>query len=987
MTTPLTSGSAMPPSGTVTFLFTDIEGSTKLAQKYPVQWEILRARHHALLHQAMDAHNGFVFQIIGDAFCVAFHTAIDALNAAVLAQRLFLQEPWSPAPIKVRMGINTGTAQTSGDDPRSGGYTGYTSLVRVQRVESVAYGGQILLSNTSAELVRIELPQDIRLLDLKEHRLKGLLNPERLWQVAAPDLPQDFPPLLSLNAIPNNLPLQLTSFVGREKEQQELKELLEKTRLLSLTGSGGAGKTRLSLQIAADLIDEFPDGVWFVELAPLTDATLIPQTIASILGLREEAGRPAMSMLSDYLRAKTTLLILDNCEHLIDACAKFADTILRVAPKIKILATSREALGIAGETAYRVPSLEIPNPKLQISIEQLTQYDAVRLFVDRALAVQPDFSVTNVNAPALAQICYRLDGIPLALELAAARVKSLSVEQIAARLDDRFRLLTGGSRTALPRQQTLRAAIDWSFSLLTKEERVLLCRLSVFAGGWTLEAAESVCGTRSVGVCEQLPHSDTPILDLLAHLVDKSLVIFEQRDSETRYRLMETIRQYAREKLLDSGEGEQARAAHFDFFLRLANDAAPQLARANQLIWLGRLEIEHDNLRAALDWALAQNEGERTLQLAIALNLFWLRRDHLKEGCEQIERVLAQTEALSNAPLRVRVMALSVLFALYQSDYARVRTFARTYLGYARAIGDTYSEGKLLWGLGWLAWHESDYAGAQALLEECLTRFTASRDLLGCADALHFLGHVAVDQSRYDAAQRYFAQSSALYKELDDHIGLLPLIGDLGLIAYLQDDFDHARAFCEQQLALGQSLDSKDNQMTALNRLGDLARCAGDDATAEKYYTASLEILRPMGVTLMLGNLQHNLAHIAKNRGEYARAVALFQASLALYREQNDKKGIGEYLVGIAGIAAAMGNLERAARLFGAAQVSREAMGATLWPANRIAYERDLATLCAQLDEATFNAAWAEGQKLTLEQAIDLAMKEVGNESSSHLSI
>jgi len=675
------------------------------------------------------------------------------------------------------------------------------------------------------------------------------------------------------------------------------------------------------------------------------------------------------------LRAKAALLILDNCEHLIDACAKFADAILRAAPKLKILATSRETLSIAGETVYRVPSLSLPPIQLPTAnFQSLSQYESVRLFIDRALAVQTDFIVTNANAPAVAQICYRLDGIPLAIELAAARIKMLSVEQVAERLDDRFRLLTGGSRTALPRQQTLRALIDWSYSLLTEEERILLRRLSVFAGGWTLEAAERVC--ESVEVWEQPPHSYTPTLDLLAHLVDKSLVVFDQHESESRYRMLETIRQYSREKLVESGEGEQVRAAHFDFFLRLANDAEPQLTRANQMTWLERLETEHDNLRAALDWAHAQNEGERTLQLTIALNLFWLRRDHLKEASEQIERVLAQTEALGNAPLRVRVMALSVLFALPRRDFARVRSFGRTYLGYARAIGDTRSEGELLWGLGWLAWHESDYAGAQALLEECLTTFTVSRDSLGCADALHFLGHVAVDQGHHDAAQRYFTQSSVLYEELGDHMGLLPLVGDLGLVAYLQDDFDHARAFCEQQLALGQSLDSKDNQMTALNRLGDLARCTGDDTTAEKHYTASLQILRAMGETSMLCNLQHNLAHVAKNRGDYVHAIALFRESLALYREQNDKKGMGEYLAGIAGIAVATGKLEQAARLFGAAEILRETIDAALWPANRIAYERDLAALRAQLDDASLNSTWAEGTAMTLEQAIDLALKD-----------
>jgi len=385
------------------------------------------------------------------------------------------------------------------------------------------------------------------------------------------------------------------------------------TRLLSLTGAGGAGKTRLALQAAADLIDEFPDGVWFVELAPLTDPGLIPQTVASVLGLREEAGRPVMAMLSDYLRAKTTLLVLDNCEHLIADCAKFADTILHAAPKVKILATSREALGIAGEVVCRVPSLSLPPkdlPGLQ-DLASLSQYEAVRLFIDRALAVQPDFSVTNTNAPAVAQICHRLDGIPLAIELAAARVKAVSVEQIAARLDDRFRLLTGGSRTALPRQQTLRATIDWSHSLLTEAERVLLRRLSVFAGGWTLDAAQAVCS------CDPVCADD--VLDLLAHLVDKSLVLFDLGDGQARYRMLETIRQYARDKLLESAEAATVRERHLSYYLKLAQYAEPKLHGPEQFEWLGRLDNEHDNLRAALECSLAGGQADQGLELASAL--------------------------------------------------------------------------------------------------------------------------------------------------------------------------------------------------------------------------------------------------------------------------------------------------------------------------------------------------------------------------------
>ncbi|MEP7200321.1 MAG: adenylate/guanylate cyclase domain-containing protein, partial [Chloroflexota bacterium] len=491
------------PTGTVTFLFTDIEGSTPLSQRYPDAFPAALAHHHAILNEAITTHHGQVFQIIGDAFCAAFHTASDTLNAALEAQRALQMEaegrttevarvdvsasvsgPPSAVRIRVRMGIHTGEASLGDMDARAGGYTGYLTLTRVQRVMSTAHGGQVLLSNASAELVRAKLPEGVNLRDMGEHHLKGIIGPEHLWQVVAPDLPPDFPPLQSLTTIPNNLPIQVTSFVGREKEITEVKRLLvgwsdrqsqdettnrpsdhpstplpsaalgtgrtsPATRLLTLTGTGGMGKTRLSLQVAADVLDMFKDGVWFIELAPLTDPALVPMTVASVLGVRGEQDRPLIATLMDWLRSKQLLFILDNCEHLVEACAEFADAVLRASRETRVLASSREALGIAGESAYRIPSLETPHPNDQIPLEALTQYAAVRLFVERATQALATFSLTQANAPAVVQICFRLDGIPLAIELAAARVKVLRVEQIAARLDDRFRLLTSGSRTAL----------------------------------------------------------------------------------------------------------------------------------------------------------------------------------------------------------------------------------------------------------------------------------------------------------------------------------------------------------------------------------------------------------------------------------------------------------------------------------------------------------------------------------------------------------
>ena len=661
------------PTGTVTFLFTDIVGSTKLAQAHPAAWEAARRRHHTIVRAAMEAQHGYVFQVVGDAFFVAFSTARDGLQAALDAHHALHGEAWGETPIKVRMGLHTGVAVLI-----DGEYQGYLTLAQAQRVMAVAYGGQVLVSDATAALVRGQLPNGVTLRDLGEQRLKGLLNPEHLWQVVAPDLPAEFPPLKSLSTIPNNLPLQVTSFVGREPEIVEVKRLLTTTRLRTLTGSGGVGKTRLSLQVAGDALDTFPDGVWFIELAPLTDPVLVPQTVAAALGVREEPARPIIATLVDHVRDKHLLLVLDNCEHLIEACAKFADTVLHAGRETCILASSREALGIAGELAYRVPSLQVPNPAQtrHIQIEQVMKYEAVRLFSERATFAQPMFMLTNANAPSVAQVCQRLDGIPLAIELAAARVKGLSAEQIAERLDNRFRLLTSGNRTALPRHQTLYAAIDWSHELLPEAERVLLRRLSVFAGGWTLEAAEEVANSEVAGsnlaielrraggqvasskrqgpsdfssdtshlplaasdlplATSHLPRAD--ILDLLLRLVDKSLVVMDALGHEARYHMLESIRQYALAKLEESGERESVRDRHLHYFVELAETAEPELRRAEQAAWFDRLDSEHDNMRAAIDWSLSSAQPTEGLRLAGALQWFWSNRGHISERTRATE--------------------------------------------------------------------------------------------------------------------------------------------------------------------------------------------------------------------------------------------------------------------------------------------------------------------------------------------------------------
>ncbi len=551
-------------------MFTDIEGSTRLWESYPTEMSVALAKHDALLRHAIEAQRGYVFKTVGDAFCAAFPTAPEALTAALEAQLALAQESWlTPSPIKVRMALHTGAVESRDND-----YFGQP-LNRVARLLSTGYGGQSLLSQVTYNLVRDSLPIQTALKDLGEHRLKDLARPEQIYQLVHPGLMSEFPPLKSLDSVslPNNLPQQVTSFIGREKELARIQEALTRSRLLTLTGAGGSGKSRLSLQAAADALETYPDGAWLVELAPLADPNLVPQTVAAVLGIKEQAGQTITQALTNGLKEKRLLLLLDNCEHLLSACAQVVAALIRACPNVTVLATSREALGIGGEQVYRVPSLSLPDPKASMAAtaESLSQFEAVRLFIDRAQAVRSEFTVTNANAPALAQLCFHLDGIPLAIELAAARTRAMAVEQINDKLDSRFRLLTGGDKSALPRQQTLRALIDWSYDLLTDSEKTLLARLSVFAGGWTLEAAEAVCAGE--------PVEDWEVLDLLTSLADKSLILSEEIPGEqaTRYRMLETIRQYAAECLSGSGEKAMVRERHIDFFVSLVEAAKPNM--------------------------------------------------------------------------------------------------------------------------------------------------------------------------------------------------------------------------------------------------------------------------------------------------------------------------------------------------------------------------------------------------------------------------
>ena len=756
-----------PPTGTVTFLFTDIEGSTRLWQDHPNAMRPALARHDQLLRRAIEENGGYVFRTVGDAFCAAFATAPEALSGVLAAQIALTAETWeTETSLLVRMALHTGSAEE-----RHGDYFGQP-LNRVARLMTAGHGGQILLSGVTQELTRDVLPDPVTRLDLGLRRLKDLARPEHVFQVSHPSLPADFPPLRSLDnpALPNNLPQQVTSFIGREAQVAEVKALLGRTRLLTLTGAGGSGKTRLSLQVAADLLDGEGDGVWLVELAALADPALVPQAVAQVLGIKEQAGKTAqrtlmetlMETLVERLRDKRLLLILDNCEHLVAACAFLAADLLRSCPDVHILASSREPLNVAGEQTYRVSSLSLPDPKRVQTAEGLSQYEAVRLFIERAQAVQPAFTVTDANAPAVAQVCFRLDGIPLAIELAAARVRSLSVEQINTRLDQRFRLLTGGSRVALPRQQTLRALIDWSYDLLTEAEKVLLCRLSVFAGGWTLKAAETVCAGEAV--------EDFEVLDLLTALVDKSLVTAESVGEDIRYRLMETVRQYAKECLRGKGEAERMRDTHLSWCITLAEEAEPQLRGPEQGAWLARLETEHDNMRAALAWGGEAAAGpDGAMRLVGALWRFWYVRGHWSEGRGHLEAALARDG--TGRETRSRMLGGLGFLVHSLGESAAGRAYLEQAVAINREIGNHSKVASNLIGLGFLTLSQGQVATARSFFEQSLAICCEIGDRSNELINLNGLGNIAYEQDEAEAARSYFVQALTISREIGERRG------------------------------------------------------------------------------------------------------------------------------------------------------------------------------------------------------------------------
>ena len=907
-------------TGIVTLLFTDIEGSTEKWEQEPERMADALARHDVLLRNAVEAHRGRVVKTTGDGIYAAFDDATGGLNAAIAIQQS-VADPAATAgmSLPVRCGLHAGPVHER-DNEFFGG-----TINRAARIMGLAYGGQALASQAVVDLVAGRLPADSSLRDLGDVRLRGIASSEHVYQVVHPSLRHEFPALRSLEVTPNNLPKHLTSFVGREREIEGAEELLNRARLLTLLGIGGLGKTRLSLQIAGDVLDSYRDGAWFVDLAPIREPSIMVSEAAKVVGVREEPGRPFIETLCAYLKPRNLLLILDNCEHLIKRSAELVHAILGAAPEVRIIATSREALRVPGEQTYTVPPLPVPNRS--DGIEALLRSPAVRLFVERAQLHKPAFALNEEEAPAVAELVARLEGIPLALELAAARVRALTVAEINVRLKDRYKLLTGGGRVLLERQQTLRALVDWSYDLLQEDEQLLLARLAVFANGFELASAEEVCGVD--------PLTPEDVLDLLTSLVEKSMVLTEQRKDGTRYRMLETIRDYAVEKLTQRDEFAATAALHCNHYFVMAKAANSGLLGHEQAEWIRRIESELDNLRAAI--ALALEGGVDPIiavKFEVAMQGFRLLRGYSTEGRKNVYAALALPAVEASDVAQGHALYVGAALAAGQSDYAEARRMLEKSLVLRRGLDNPLDIASTLSTLSWVRLHEGDAPEARACEEEALVLFRKLGELRGEAIGLQHLGEIDRELADHESARRHFEESLAIARTIMHAELEGECVRMLGEVALEEGDLVAARARFTRSLKVCSAAEDKRGEATALWCLGKADVIEGHTDSARIRLSGALRVFHAFEMRAeLLGCLEDHAA--------LARSVGL---------------------------------VEEAVRQYAAATIARERLGLVRRPREALRRQAEFAAMRQTLGDTAYEAAWADGQRCEVEETIRRAL-------------
>ncbi len=904
----------------ITILFTDIEGSTRLWEQEGAQMSMALTRHDAVARGAVEGNHGIIVKTTGDGIYAAFDDPLDALLATLTLQRSLIDPATTNGiPIRVRCGLHLGEVERRDND-----YHG-NAVNRTARIMSAAHGGQILVSQAMVDRVAERLPPAVALRDLGIVRLKDLSSPEHVYQVLHPALRQDFPALRSLEATPNNLPQQLTSFIGRERELEEATTLLKTTRLLTLLGMGGLGKTRLSMQIAAEVIDGFPDGVWFVDLAPVVDPAFVPATAAQVLNVREEPGKPLTQTLCAHLKSHKALLILDNCEHLVAACADLANALLRGAPEIRVIATTREALRVPGEQTYPVRPMVVP--ERTADVETLARTDFVQLFLERARLQKPGFTLTEGEAPAVAELCARLEGIPLALELAAARLRALSVREINARLKDRFKLLTSGGRVLLQRQQTLHALVAWSYDLLQENERLVFDRLSVFAGSFPLSGAEEVCGAE--------PLAPEDVLDLVSSLVDKSLVMAEEQAGSTRYRLLETLREFGKARLTEHNEFGVTAARHCNHFLTLAKTARRGLQGPEQAEWIRRLEIDLDDLRVAIALALSGGvDPILAVKFEVALMSFRILRGYVTEGRNFVRAALALPAVQASDVAHAHALYVGAGLADDQGDNAEAVQMLEACLDLRRKLGQPVETAATLSTLSLVRLHAGDATKAREGEEEAVTIFRQQEDRIGEAIGLLHLGEIC---------------------------------------AYIADDAA-ARDNFERCLAIAKDIESREIEAECERWLGESALEAGDVAAARARFVRSLEVCREAEDKRNEATVLWWMGKTALAAGDWELARIRLSDALRAFQTFEMKSELLDCLEDHARLKLHEGATEGTVRLYAATAAYHDRLALSRPPRHKLRWHNAIEAARAAIGEAAFESAWQDGQSWTLEKAIGYAL-------------
>ena len=987
------------PRGTVTFLFTDIEGSTTLWEhNRPAMAETV-TRHIDVLGQVIRAHGGVHFKTVGDALQAAFPTAPAALAAALAGQQAILAEAWPTGePLRVRMALHAGEAE-----PDSHGDYLAPALNRLSRLLAVGHGGQVLLTQAVQQLTRDAVPAGSSLRNHGEHGLRGLREAEQIYQLLHPDLQEIFPPLRTAAGAPSRLPRQPTRFLGREREVAEIASLLRDSgeQLLTLTGPGGTGKTRLALQAAADLGDAFPDGVYFVPLAPLADPALVPAVVASVLDIQPDGGRSPAEAVQDWLRHRRALLVMDNLEHLLAATPVIGDW-LRACPGLQILATSRAPLHLLAEHEYPVMPLGLPRRKPPPAPEQLSQYEAVQLFISRAQAVRPGFVVDNASAPAIAEICWRLDGLPLAIELAAARVRLLPPAALLARLEHRLSMLTGGARDLPARQRTLRDAIAWSYDLLDAEDRTLFARLSVFAGSFTLDAAESV--TNSDGMLD--------VFGGIERLCEHSLLRQDEiTGAEPRFAMLETVREFAAEQLSAAGHDDRIQDSHTQWFLALVETAVPHLSGPDERHWLSVLAAEQDNLRAALARGIASSP-ELAVRSVTAMTRYWSNRGDLSEAREWAERALVTAHLASPTGRAAFLLAMSTI-AFQQSDFPSSLAYATQALDLFRDIGDRQGISTSLKMMSAVAFVEGALARARTLAEESLDTARSSGDpdtianaLVMLADipptiehdpqpaalyrealdlsratgnqraigfALARLGYLAELEANLDQAASLYEESLAIHRELGHRRHLpLPLAG-LAHVAQARGDLEAAEALHREAVELARAVGDRQSIASSLEELACVILELGEPDRAQAVASEGLAIARDIADRWVLASNLRTAALVAEDLQDFPHAAGLHAEALAIAVELGDERLVACFIEGAARVAIGAGEAARAVRLLGAAEAlwERQPSATPQWGRVRETARLGPVRERAQqlLGEDQFAATLASGRALAIDPA------------------